>query len=234
MPARNLIGDENGVAQIVTKQYIGDDNGIAQEIVKVYIGDDNGIAQLCYSGADFAVNITGLSSKLYCEINGTTYDSGDVSLNLPTGTPIVLYFDKEFTGVKCATVNGGSQIDCDEIRYVVTGNVNISCKKTETALSARYTAIIKEDVPSAACFTMMTRWNTDEITRECFCYRNGMTWRKFVESMYNNGDFMKTSGKNTVSYRTNGRTVNLPADSTYTSGNAVSLDETIYNGKTYI
>lgn len=61
-------GDDNSIAQQITKGYFGDDNSIARKLKKGYYGDDNGIARLIYSSNREIFKVAGLSddnSNLY-------------------------------------------------------------------------------------------------------------------------------------------------------------------------
>jgi hypothetical protein len=234
MPNSVYIGDDNGVAQKMPKPYIGDDNGIAQKVVKAYIGDDNGIAQLCYIEAKAQVALTGISEQIYFVIGGKTYDSGDVTLELEYGTPVDIHFLETEMMNTHVYINSNQLADavqnCYPVRYVVTGDVGIACSIENGGFGTTKKAIITEADPKANCFVKRTNWNTGETDDEVFCFRNGMTWAQFVDSMYNDGSF--TLGDGNV-YRRSAKVLK-PSDDSYTSGYPVNETDTIINLQRYI
>lgn len=232
MPTKGYIGDDNGVAQVVTKLYIGDDNGIAQEVVKAYIGDENGIAQLCYIKAKAQVTLTGLSNQHYCVIGGTTYDNGDYTLEMEIGTPIFIHF-KVTQGsslrVLLNTDDNGAAY-CEKYRYVVTGDVTIACSSEfpphMVVGDTIKRAIITEAVPTSSDFVHKTTYSTGEIENYGFSCRSGMTWGQFIGSMYDDGYFGYNS-RGEVTYHSGW--VLFPTDPANNIGRAVYADDRIYS-----
>jgi hypothetical protein len=234
MPTKAYIGDENGIAQAVTKLYIGDENGIAQRVVKAYIGDENGIAQLCYVEEKAQVTLTGLSKWVYCVIGGNTYNSGDVTLELEIGTPIMVYFDMARLATREVILNGYAALNCQEFHYVVTGNVSISCTANTVSSNHAYKATITEEEATSGRFRLWRNISEDDVQLLGFSYRRGMSWDRFIGSMYNNGSFLKTTGKETVSYLRSGNHVLKPTGDDYSGGSPVAIDSSISNGQTYV
>lgn len=231
------IGDENGIAQKVTKLYVGDENGIAQEVVKAYIGDENGIAQLCYIKAKAQVTLTGMSDQHYCVIGGTTYNSGDYALELEIGTPIYIHF-LETSGMNTQVYINSDQLadavqNCYPVRYVVTGDVSVACLSTASALMTSKKAFITEAEPKSGCFVLRTTWSTGEIDNEVFCFRGGMTWAQFVSSMYNDGRFLLNDSGVVCDTNTTNHVL-IPRDDESTSGYAVKATDKIYHRQVYI
>lgn len=236
MAIGGYIGDENGVAQKVVKLYVGDENGIAQEVVKAYIGDENGIAQLCYIKAKAKVTLTGLNEQHYCVIGGTTYDSGDYALELEIGTPVYIHF-KETEGMNTQVYINSEQLadavqNCYPVRYVVTGDVSVACISTANALMTSKKAFITEAEPKSNCFVMHTNWSTGDTDDDVFCFRNGMTWAQFVDSMYNDGTFLLDNGNVCKGSKT--KKVLNPSDDSYTGGYPVKPTDKIIHKRTYV
>lgn len=228
MPTKGYIGDDNGVAQVVTKLYIGDDNGIAQEVVKAYIGDENGIAQLCYVKAKAQVTLTGLNAQHYCVIGGTTYDNGDYTLELEIGTPIFIYF-KETTNSSLRVLlncTDSGAMYCEKYRYVVNGDVSIACSSEYQTYLTIKRAIITEAVPASDDFVHKTTYSTGEIENYGFSCRSGMTWGQFIGSMYDDGYFGYNS-RGEVTYHSGW--VLFPTDPANNAGRAVYADDRIYS-----
>lgn len=229
MAIGGYIGDENGVAQKVTKLYVGDENGIAQEVVKAYIGDENGIAQLCYIKAKAQVTLKGLNEQHYCVIGGTTYQGGDYALELEIGTPIVITSGSSLR----VHVNNGVEdtaLYCETFRYVVTGDVTITCYSEYIDFYTYKLAMIAEANPTSGGFVHRIKWITGEIDYDGFSCRGGMTWGQFVDSMYNDGHFNFNS-RGEVSY--DAGWVLYPDDLENNTGWAVYAENRIY-GITYL
>lgn len=229
MPAKNLIGDDNGISQIVTSQYIGDENGIAQKVVKIYVGDENGIAQLCFAGAGAKVSIWDADEQCYCVINGVTYNSGTTrDVDVEVGTPIEIYMPKiamnDKTLVSMLTVNNG--VSCNEFQHVASADCNIAFFREKVQLAESREAVII--AAKASCFLMDAGSAITTKVKKGFSYRSGMTWRQFVGSMYNNGHFAVGETDRVYFLPTNTIVTDPDADGAY-----VSADAKIVHNKTY-
>lgn len=236
MPIGGKIGDENGVAQILIDGYIGDENGIAQKVVKAYIGDENGIAQLCYTRTLNNINITGLTGNIYCVVDGVTYKDGDVSLQLPTGTPIDIYMRVGSMYNSIVDINGSGMLqNCEKFRYMVIGDASIDCTTNSISTVVSVKAAITEATPKTGCFKIETRTLIDGVVVYNYfgyAFRNGMNWRTFIESMYNDGLFMLNG--NNVSYKVMSINVLMPSTPNDDGGYPVNATDTIINLQRYI
>jgi hypothetical protein len=231
-----LLGDENGIAQRMTNHYIGDENGIAQKVVKAYIGDENGIAQLCYSGALNSVTITGLTEQTCVVVDGVTYNSGDVVLEVEIGKPIEICIAEIQGSTAQIVLNDSDALNsCRQFRYAVTGDVSIAFSTHIGNLYTDYKAVITEAEPTSGYFYKQTKYIVDGEYVYNYCgysFRNGMKWDAFVASMYNDRSFLLW-GDN-VCYKATGNALLKPSSDDADSGYPVKATDSIINTQRYL